>query len=69
MRTNRRILGYYKITKRMTNLYFDIKTKAKLNKVAKKTKKSASKIIRMWVASPEFDANVEKLNRDLGTEY
>ena len=53
----------------MTNLYFDIKTKAKLNKVAKKTKKSASKIIRMWVASPEFDANVEKLNRDLGTEY
>jgi hypothetical protein len=57
---------YYKITNRMTNLYFDIKTKAKLKKVTKKTGKSASKIIRLWVASPKFDAMVEELNNQLG---
>jgi len=50
----------------MTNLYFDIKTKAKLKKVTKKTGKSASKIIRLWVASPKFDAMVEELNNQLG---
>lgn len=50
-------------------LYFDIKTEVKLKRASKKTKRSASNIIRMWVASPIFDEQVEKLNRELGTEF
>lgn len=47
----------------MTNLYFDIRTKVKLKKASKKTKKSASKIIRTWVASTAFDRHVAELNK------
>ena len=46
-------------------IYWDAGTEMRMKRATKKTKKSASKIIRLWVASPEFDANVEKLNRDL----
>lgn len=47
------------------SLYWDIKTEMKFKRVAKKTKKSTSKIIRMWAASPKFDAMVEELNREI----
>jgi len=46
-------------------LYWDIKTEVKFKKVEKKYKKSKSKIIRMWAASPKFDEQVEELNRIL----
>ena len=46
-------------------MYWDAGTEMRMKKAVRKTKKSASKIIRLWVASPEFDEHVEKLNRDL----
>lgn len=46
-------------------LYFDVGTEVKLKKATKRTKKSTSKIIRMWVASPKFDTYVEELNNQL----
>lgn len=48
------------------NLYFDIATVAKFKKATKRTKKSTSKIIRMWASSPKFDAMVDELNNELG---
>jgi hypothetical protein len=46
-------------------LYWDIATEVKFKKVEKKYKKSKSKIVRMWAASPKFDAQVEELNNML----
>ena len=49
------------------NLWWDVGTEMKFTKAVKKHKnlKSTSNIIRLWAASPIFDASVEELNRQI----
>jgi hypothetical protein len=51
-------------------IYWDIETEVRMKKALgkkyiKKNRVSASKIIRLWVASPAFDRHIEELNNEL----